>query len=1797
MYSSWMPQNVQKRLLLYILQQLSLFSAIDLPNLEEVSLNNIHLRDVSIDPVRLGKIPGFHLRHGRLRDVELTGGMVDGVNIKINGFNIVLAPSVDSSQSDSKSSTFLLAQSTADLARTVGYSNDTDTIPDSTQKTASIASESLESDSAKASGAPSTPSSASASESSKKPSPLGGVMSKAVEIALLRLHISVEDINITIKVDTVDVILQVERVTFDTLSGVRNIVIKGIKVYTTKPDVNSGNKSPPREQAPGASHNNERADIDESDNMEDLSSSMVFTHEEASLIYMSATSQSFLPKEEQQLEADGHAVLLFIDQAEISFEGAMPPVNTKINVNTVNFAAVPIIPTVHLVISTLTKLLRLKTHENMKLKAAKKDMRATQSSKFPEYEVFHDEVDIVESLDVGQYSEETKPEENLLFSKLRIAELAISLTSALNDDGTFSSFDNDLSVVFTNSTVKQKSDGLLFGGTEKFECISYLKQEPSIIYGFTDDEPTEGPDQRIQPKADFRFELQRVSDGLSEITLLLSKAGKLFLDANSLLKIAPFSVSLGGLVTSAQVFAEIINKFQNSKTAPDDVKPNSDSSKSLLTLQTSSFSVEVKLLDSLSLHSYSFPISFTSSRNELSIHKIMLSYSKNGVKKQLMQFPQVKLNLNSTERQSFTHPTPGQALKKVNLICSKTLSVGLITGSIEALDLGFIFSQLSVFNEVFQTLKRDDLFKVPEVSDRPFSASGKSIYTNTYSNSVYHSAQSRRINGPLKSSFSFGDSKGVAASFCMTIELVSLVIKNIFNNFGAFEAEFSEFCLYTLPSGIYGCLRSMYTNRNHEGALEPFIKNIAGLPENPMIIFKFKSGDGMRSLEVELRHFYVEYYAKWLKLFEKDVSQGHDAEKIVNVTPNTENQKESLDVRLTLSNFAVGLTPLQLPSKLYLASGKGTIDFTSNKTQCYVKSSFRDLLLFLSDDVKQSHSQSNKRYSSVHQAVQDKGFVEIGRANTCHVGVTITTDIEEMKRRNSVLGISEELPLIDAKLNSDEQKLTICADSMHTLLQTLNNLKEAVVLDDQDKFRVKVDEFTLPDDIKAEIEDILKNSSNEAEAAVPNLPTRPCNRRASEDFLIVDEYYNDTQILGDDHLDLSQLNLEDSARNSTNSINVVEGHFAEKTRTHDSIVVPFKLNVNLSKVQIYLFDGYDWKTTRKSFRRVVKDIEKRAENELLKSQLTQKREDGTFDNAAQESESEAEAEGIEEILYQSIHIASRPSERPSEIINNINSQLQSEEVRDVGNTYKDLKLSRSHVHKVMADIKNVELNVTNYTSRDPRQELTPTDMNKELVNKLEVRVDTLTVFDNVSSSTWNKLLSYMSSLGEREVGTNMLQLQLTNIRPDARLPYTEAVVAAKVLPLRMYIDQDTLDFVVRFFEFKDSRFDLPVDEIVYIQKLTLEPLKLKFDYKPKRMDFAGLRAGNHAEWANLFILDGSNLSLERAVVYGAHGFGDLGKKIGRIYGPYIQKCQITNLLSGIGPVRSIMNVGKGVKDLVSIPLKEYLNDGRLLYGLQKGTKSFAKSTSYELLRLGINLVSGLQVALETLEEYFGGEGVSGRNAKSKASKRPTKTVRVAETHRKPNLMESSQNLRALAVAKGDSNGRQRKYSMTAIDEDDDLEDEELQPSILVFDPSAKLSLTDVFSDDDEEELLYQGDDRDVPSDVTDFAPGEKLVSLYSDQPKNAKDGIKLAYKTLGRNLSSTMKRISDIKNELQDTGSVQDQLKVIAKSSPVLVIRPMIGTTEATMKALMGISNEIDSRPMRENRDKYRAKAQNDSTV
>lgn len=193
-----------------------------------------------------------------------------------------------------------------------------------------------------------------------------------------------------------------------------------------------------------------------------------------------------------------------------------------------------------------------------------------------------------------------------------------------------------------------------------------------------------------------------------------------------------------------------------------------------------------------------------------------------------------------------------------------------------------------------------------------------------------------------------------------------------------------------------------------------------------------------------------------------------------------------------------------------------------------------------------------------------------------------------------------------------------------------------------------------------------------------------------------------------------------------------------------------------------------------------------------------------------------------------------------------------------------------------------------------------------------------------------------------------------------------------ILPLRLHVDQDALDFITRFFEFKpDSAMEMPSADPPFIQRIEVNTVDMCLDYKPKKVDYAGIRSGHTGEFKNFIILDRANIKLKHAIVYGIKGFDALHPTLSGIWTPDVIQTQLPGVLAGLGPVRPLVNLGAGVRDIVAIPVREYRKDGRLVRSVQKGAFHFAKTTTAELARLGAKLAIGTQTVLSGVEETLG----------------------------------------------------------------------------------------------------------------------------------------------------------------------------------------------------------------------------------
>ncbi|WAR64129.1 hypothetical protein PtB15_16B289 [Puccinia triticina] len=454
-------------------------------------------------------------------------------------------------------------------------------------------------------------------------------------------------------------------------------------------------------------------------------------------------------------------------------------------------------------------------------------------------------------------------------------------------------------------------------------------------------------------------------------------------------------------------------------------------------------------------------------------------------------------------------------------------------------------------------------------------------------------------------------------------------------------------------------------------------------------------------------------------------------------------------------------------------------------------------------------------------------------------------------------------------------------------------------------------------------------------------------------------------------------------------------------------------------VVVRFYDGYDWNSTRQTIQQAQKTVRKKLQKirQLLAT--------GT----------PADARSMEEnlgptTLFESVHLGLDASTRglsTAQLLDAIDDQLEkepgepaSDDPESMTDSWQSLAAHPSkdhppprlvsvpsskqqHLARSAQPMLNILLNgvqgrFRKYQEPPPSRPADPSkddQSNDARITSLHLKTDALTIIDNVPTSTWKKFLTELRP-GEggmmRPTGAPMLRLSFL-VTPSARLSArNEAIVKLKISPLRLYVDQDAVDFLKTFFAFQNHASPSPASaspissspesagppvEGLFFQRVEILPIRIKLDYKPKRVNYMALKEGKTIELMNFFHFEGSDMVLRHATLTGISRASKIGELLQEIWTPDVKANQLADVISGIAPVRSVVNLGTGIADLVLLPIEEMKKkDGRLSRGIQKGTSSFAKNTTLEVLKLGARLAVGTQVILEKAEAILGASAVN-----------------------------------------------------------------------------------------------------------------------------------------------------------------------------------------------------------------------------
>ncbi|KKF94890.1 Autophagy-related protein 2 [Ceratocystis platani] len=450
---------------------------------------------------------------------------------------------------------------------------------------------------------------------------------------------------------------------------------------------------------------------------------------------------------------------------------------------------------------------------------------------------------------------------------------------------------------------------------------------------------------------------------------------------------------------------------------------------------------------------------------------------------------------------------------------------------------------------------------------------------------------------------------------------------------------------------------------------------------------------------------------------------------------------------------------------------------------------------------------------------------------------------------------------------------------------------------------------------------------------------------------------------------------------------------------------PVKITVREVSVFWKLFDGYDWAATRDVISEAVLGVQKKAMEHKGHDAAHGRNVDSAV-SATEGSKSGMDSDGedlletdteIGDFLFNSIYIGITPRQDPHELTNAINRELGG----DTGDTesiatattqtsastirpgnsergvpresrsaqhqrhQQKLRLQRSKKHKIAFEAVDIHVDIAMLPAGSgPTQSC------------IDVRVKSLDVIDHMPQSSWRKFATYDRDAGERELDSNMIHLEVLNVKPVADLAASEFVISVEVLPLRLHVDQDALDFITRFFAFKDERTPIHQSsgDVPFVSRFEIQRIPLKLDFKPRHVDYVALRSGKTSEFMNFVTLQDTHIELRRVMLHGVTGFDRVGLMLNDLWTPDVKRFQLATVLAGLSFVRPLADVGSGVKDLIEIPMAEYRKDGRILRSIKKGAMSFVRNTGTGVVKLGAKVAVGTQNALEGAEGLLSNNG-------------------------------------------------------------------------------------------------------------------------------------------------------------------------------------------------------------------------------
>ncbi|GMM58858.1 Atg2 protein [Maudiozyma humilis] len=857
-------------------------------------------------------------------------------------------------------------------------------------------------------------------------------------------------------------------------------------------------------------------------------------------------------------------------------------------------------------------------------------------------------------------------------------------------------------------------------------------------------------------------------------------------------------------------------------------------------------------------------------------------------------------------------------------------------------------------------------------------------------------------------------------------------------------------------------------------------------------------------LTCSFKNVNLNYHLSWRKYFKSSNTQENPKSESQLFVENTETiasiDQTGFVVDVKFNDSSVLLLPFRLKAGLLILVDQLTLTYDNGASSSTGVAKTASILLI--DDVgnrKVPSATNLDKSRSLLTFYSLQGFSMVGKLNIFKF---------ETKHLSAYL---------DMAINCDTAEFSLCADSQHTLTQVIIDLKYPETFPDNKKFNAETFE---PADIFKNIDmDFLNTRHDMSETKLFHKENGSLN--PVESFLDRSDMFKakpDTmsQITESSQGGSSNANsisfdedYIDKLRNLTIPRETDEqSEISEGEMDKDEETLLLKLKARIKRADIKLYDGYDWKYSRKTIKTSYSNM---SSLDGIKNMPNE----NTHSNSEEETRLNP---GVS--VFDSIFIS------PEMIKNGDSKEVKNERPSDVttATTQKPspINLRPSKFYQLLAQLTEMDITFKSYDSAVPTSDQSRKQCG--ILNNLELLVTKAEIIDNVPTSSWNKFLTEMHR-GTANKHNRMIKLSFMMTRP---LDYLEAVdyrFDLSVAPLRLHLDQDAVDFLIRFLEFKDPRFALidEYPEIPFVDRFHLSPIKVSIDYKPKAVDYAKLRSGHTSELMNFVTLEGAHATLKEITLHGLNGFRELSDHLKNKWTPDILQHQLGGVIGGISPIKSFFTLGSEVKTFVTVLLSDYRSGNEMSSSLKNNGNIFLKTATGDFIKLGVKMSSGTQAVLEAAEQRLGGQGINGR-------------------------LEQDVNYEKIVAEDqlvGGTNPRVHDHEPAAI-------------------------------------IIEENDGNDTPPRVVSLYADQPL-----DVHAGLEEAYRSLEKHMNIAYDAVWKAHDEWEGDPMQ--GPRAAAVAVMKTAPIAIIRPLIGVTEAVSKTFQGLTNQIDKRNITEMQDKYKS--------